>query len=643
MYVGKNPNFNSITNNPLSADPVSPVEGMQFRSDGTVRSKGLWEYKNGVWVQIGSGSGSGAVSNYLSNGDGSAGTAGWTRYKNTTPGAIPEVTPGGTPTANLTLTSTTTSGEVLDGVNSFKLAKTGAVSVQGEGVYYDFIVPRGFASTPHFTSMIYQVTANYSYANNDVQIFMCDKTAGVIIPVTPNLFDGSGKFSGEWQTNANTSTAYRLYIHFATTSALNFDFIWDNAVVSASPIPTMISLGDKQYDLAALGLISGTNSWSTLRAVAIPYKTKEGVWRLKFNIVGSHSSVGNEDITISGVVFKNVATYYQAIAGFGNVDAYESYANPNGGMLSLYFNGNSTTSRVSGDCELESMPTWAVDYYPVQLGNGAETRIVSGKVTATATLASPNGTPTIFTVISNDSHSAYSATTGLYTIPISGDYFFIVSGFYNAGGAVCQYNVYKNGVNAGIIYTTNANGAGGSILKVTCIAGDTISIVQYGSATNLAYNAGSYAPTLDISRTPGPATIAASEKVFASYWLSADFTSSTTIPINFNSKSEDSHNAVTVSATAWKFTAPFSSIYTFSFGLIKGTAIGAGFMLYKNGVAFKYVADDNAGSGQYFASIHIHLLAYDYLDLRGNFAGGFLVGGNASENSNHASWVTIRN
>lgn len=43
---------------PLSADPSNPVEGQLQRSDGTVRSKGVWEYKDGSWQELGSGAGS---------------------------------------------------------------------------------------------------------------------------------------------------------------------------------------------------------------------------------------------------------------------------------------------------------------------------------------------------------------------------------------------------------------------------------------------------------------------------------------------------------------------------------------------------------------------------------------------------------
>ena len=56
-FLGKNVKQNTVTFTPQSADPVNPAEGMQFRSDGTSREEGMWEYKNGEWQKLGSGSG----------------------------------------------------------------------------------------------------------------------------------------------------------------------------------------------------------------------------------------------------------------------------------------------------------------------------------------------------------------------------------------------------------------------------------------------------------------------------------------------------------------------------------------------------------------------------------------------------------
>lgn len=55
-FIGNNPKWNTSTYTPQSADPTNPVEGMVFRSDGTSRAKGLWEYRDSAWIAVGSGS-----------------------------------------------------------------------------------------------------------------------------------------------------------------------------------------------------------------------------------------------------------------------------------------------------------------------------------------------------------------------------------------------------------------------------------------------------------------------------------------------------------------------------------------------------------------------------------------------------------
>ena len=51
-YIGKNPKADTLNLTPQSALPTTPSEGMLWRSDGTVRGVGLFEYKSGNWIQV---------------------------------------------------------------------------------------------------------------------------------------------------------------------------------------------------------------------------------------------------------------------------------------------------------------------------------------------------------------------------------------------------------------------------------------------------------------------------------------------------------------------------------------------------------------------------------------------------------------
>lgn len=101
--------------------------------------------------------------------------------------------------------------------------------------------------------------------------------------------------------------------------------------------------------------------------------------------------------------------------------------------------------------------------------------------------------------------------------------------------------------------------------------------------------------------------------IAAKYFLAGGVTSSPTAPINFATKSIDTHNAVTTGSN-WKFTAPVAGIYRVSSG-IEITAGAAYYNIFKNGVADAVLASTAAGI-LYGGTALISLIAGDYIDLR---------------------------
>lgn len=79
-FIGNNPSWKTSTHKPQSADPTNPTEGMQFYSDGTVRSEGLWTYKNSTWIKSNSGSG---VRNFAQDFECADSTSGYTTGQST--------------------------------------------------------------------------------------------------------------------------------------------------------------------------------------------------------------------------------------------------------------------------------------------------------------------------------------------------------------------------------------------------------------------------------------------------------------------------------------------------------------------------------------------------------------------------------
>ena len=109
--------------------------------------------------------------------------------------------------------------------------------------------------------------------------------------------------------------------------------------------------------------VTGTN-WTTTRAVGIAYADINGVWRLKFNIIGAISSVSQSSqiISIANTVFKNVSGAIQIVTAGGvpAVSMLLAYAAPNTGNIEMYHVGDTMTAYViSGDVELNAKPSWA--------------------------------------------------------------------------------------------------------------------------------------------------------------------------------------------------------------------------------------------------------------------------------------------
>lgn len=120
------------------------------------------------------------------------------------------------------------------------------------------------------------------------------------------------------------------------------------------------TIPEVQYDLSSSG-ISGTSSFSNVKSIGIPYKTRAGEWRFKFTITGTVSSSTGTAITLTGVTFKNVSGYFQGVAGSNTSGAGAvGYVTPNTGDVNI--NAASAVGRLnaSGDVELESKPTFVV-------------------------------------------------------------------------------------------------------------------------------------------------------------------------------------------------------------------------------------------------------------------------------------------
>jgi len=224
-YIGENPKWTTQTNKPQSADPANPVEGMVFRSDGTPRPKGLWEFRDGVFQRI---AGETGDINYITNPDAEVDATGYSTYADAA-ATTPVDGTGGAP--NITFTRNTSSP--LRDTGDFDIAKT-AADRQGEGVSNDFTIDS--ADKGQTLQVTFDYAASANFADADIGMFIFDVTNASLIQMSNvDVLSNSKKFTGSFIADL-TSTSYRLIWHIASTNASAWDFNFDNVRVGPANI-----------------------------------------------------------------------------------------------------------------------------------------------------------------------------------------------------------------------------------------------------------------------------------------------------------------------------------------------------------------------------------------------------------------------
>ena len=295
------------------------------------------------------------------------------------------------------------------------------------------------------------------------------------------------------------------------------------------------------------------------------------------------------------------------------------------------------------------------------MSSDTDTRVVAAKVNLTANQSGvTSGTPTLvdFNSVENDTHAAYSTSTGLYTVPVSG--YYRVSASVNLTATATgtgQISLYKNGTPYAALGQNTSLAAGfvgfGSIDGVKCNAGDTLSIyATQNSGSTQVLDGASFYTWASFTRSGGPAVIAATESVNASYQNTAGTvvgTSNTIIP--FPTQYYDTHNAWnTTNANA--YTAPVSGKYRISVTLtLAGTNLSTSqlfsLQVFQAGSASisKYLQQiyGNGTSESYMVtgSTDFNLLAGDTLTIQAaSSVSGAL---NTGQGTNHFSIERVGN
>lgn len=107
-----------------------------------------------------------------------------------------------------------------------------------------------------------------------------------------------------------------------------------------------------------------SETYTVRRGVLIPYQSIDGTWFMKFNVTGYFAAASRTTafVRFSGVVFKNVANFYQPIQCCieKSIARGQGYAKPNTGDLEFGYATQTTTNHhYSGHVELNDKPSWA--------------------------------------------------------------------------------------------------------------------------------------------------------------------------------------------------------------------------------------------------------------------------------------------
>jgi hypothetical protein len=511
-----------------------------------------------------------------------------------------------TDAVNLAITHETTSP--IAGAGSLKIAKA-ASNENGE-----YVTLAAFTIDDDLQAQVITVRFTSTQTANYVDEYMVpvayDVENAVEIPIIPEgVLAGTGEFRGTFQTavkgGGGSEGQYQIRLKVDTTTTTAWDFFVDRFDVSKIDAPTGLP-GWRQYDVS--GQFTGLGNFAVNAAVATPYKTINGDWRMAFNAsMQTGSSSGQEvsslTLTFTGVTFK-AGMSRQALAcqlfdqGVAARTSNQAYANAGSGTL--FFQAESAANfdlvTFSGDVALDSLPTWAVDLGPNILGEDADTRTISvdvEKKTTAQTVPSNSWTQITFNTENDDSHSAFASN--VFTAPITTNYYvsygialftsgtapsFVITGLSIDGANDPQ--LFRH--DSSDIVTNEAKYYKGSgTIKLN--KGQTLQLRAFSSGQTIdavANNDTRRSCYITVASVGSPQQIAATESVYFQAYESTDTTiaDGQTTP-TFDTVEVDSHNAWNGTDT---YTCPVSGIYRAKIQTTLNDANWDSTHFYRNGI-----------------------------------------------------------
>jgi hypothetical protein len=573
----------SVKYTPQASAPSSPSDGELYYNSST---KKFQIYTGSSWVDLKTTDG---LPNYIVNPDAESNASGWNTYADAAASRPVDGTGG---TASITWSRTTTNP--LSGSGSFQLVKD-AVNRQGQGVSVDFNISRRDQAKVLEISFDYeQVSGTYgngtSSTDSDLIVYIYDTTnARLIEPqafkIDRCLASKPENFKATFQSSAD-STAYRLILHVASTSASAYTINFDNFRVSRQTVVYSSPVTDWQsYTPSYQGF--GTVSTSNMRwrrngdSVEIAGTFVTGTPTAVEARIGLPSGAVTDSslstIETCGVLHRGAVSTSNQLSLL--VEPSVTYLTL-GGVTAASAN---PLTKVTGSGAAGAGETLSISNTRVKIrgwssnilsSNDADQRVLAVRATKTSGSHTASGSTQDVTswTTTYDTHSAFNASSGVFTAPMAGYYRISgVIGFDGNTNGSRIVEVQKNGTGVEALWDREAASSDGNYLSgsttIKLNAGDTLRMRAFqNSGGSLAYVTNTGYNHLEIERVQGPSSITATEFIGARYTTSAGQSIPNTLTyttVDFGTRDYDTHAAVTTGGS-WRFTAPAAGYYEIS-------------------------------------------------------------------------------
>ena len=580
------------------------------------------------------------VKNYVKSSFETGVTDGWHKFNATLTSGLPTGAPTIDTAASLT-TFAATSTTPLTGAYSLQVGTSSAAWGAGQGIISDvFTIDRMDGGKVITVSFDYEAIAGASNANWSGQlgsqsfaVYVYDVSASAWIQPAGflglNQSSGAGRVSATFQSSVVVGQQYRVAVIClqatiaSQTITLNFDnFVCSRQIVPVGPVVTdWGTYSGKVYE-------GTTDRSSEFSEISTYWRRVGDSIEIQFNLARNASasagaggnvyvtfptgpqidtSNGNNN-TANGIWFSSNSNIIQGTFQTGGTS-------PSGAALAWFIVNVDTSpfaynnTNFAPNLRFGGFMRFKMQGYSsnVQMSNDTDTRVVAFQAVSTPT-ASPSATASLvkYTSFNSDTHGAFSTSTGLYTVPVSG-YYRVQSGL--SVGATFVNNgylaliIYQNGAGAFSSFNPTVSASSNTSITVSntvfCKAGDTLApYVQTngsGAAVSVVFPGNNY---FSVERISGPSVLAATETVALDYRTNAgqSIPNNVLTSIVWGTKTYDTHGIMNTSTGT--ITIPISGKYMISsaycFGNYAWTAgTQASLSVIKNGSYYGILSRGN--------------------------------------------------